>query len=53
MSRRQRLLTRVIDRWIRRFGEPPPIRTDPQLMARILAEAGAREAPADERRDAA
>jgi hypothetical protein len=53
MSRRQRLLTQVIDRWIRRFGEPPVLRTDPRLMERILAEIEANDARALEKRDAA
>lgn len=46
MSRRNRLIRRLEDRWIASFGEPPPIRTDPELMLAILeeAEAARREA---------
>ncbi|HWA60071.1 MAG TPA: hypothetical protein VG939_01790 [Caulobacteraceae bacterium] len=36
MSRRNRLLRSIEQRWIARFGEPPTIRTDPALMLRIL-----------------
>jgi hypothetical protein len=41
MSRRNRLIRRLEDRWIACFGEPPPIRTDPELMLAVLEEADA------------
>jgi len=36
MSRRNRLIRRLEDRWVACFGEPPPIRTDPELMLAVL-----------------
>ena len=44
MSRRTRLLRLVEHRWFVRFGEPPPIRTDPELILSILEEDERREA---------
>jgi hypothetical protein len=44
MSRRTRLLRLVEHRWFERFGEPPPIRTDPELILSILEEDERREA---------
>jgi len=44
MSRRNRMIQSIVDRWIERFGEPPPIRTDPELMRSVL-EANAHCAP--------
>lgn len=41
MSRRNRLIRRLEDRWIACFGEPPPIRTDPELMLAVLEETDA------------
>lgn len=54
MSRRNRLIRRLEDRWIACFGEPPPIRTDPELMQAVLdeAEAERREATPAMGRDA-
>jgi len=36
MSRRNRMIQSIVERWIERFGEPPPIRTDPDLMRSVL-----------------
>jgi hypothetical protein len=36
MSRRARNLRIIKLRWVARFGEPPPILTDPKLMLSIL-----------------
>ena len=36
MSRRLRKLAIIERRWRDHFGEPPSIRTDPELMLRIL-----------------
>ena len=36
MSKRQRLQRSIEHRWLETFGEPPFIRTDPDLMLRIL-----------------
>ena len=44
MSRRARLIRRLQQRWLARFGQPPAIRAEPELMAKILEE--------DERRSA-
>lgn len=44
MSRRHRKLAMIERRWRDRFGEPPSLRTDPDLMLRILE--------ADERKEA-
>ena len=38
MSRRQRRLRDIEQRWVALFGEPPSIRTDPVLMLRILTD---------------
>ena len=38
MSRRHRKIAMIERRWFIRFGEPPTIRTDPDLMLRILEE---------------
>ncbi|MGA0601781.1 hypothetical protein ACO2Q3_13830 [Caulobacter sp. KR2-114] len=43
MSRRNRMIRRLEARWIACCGEPPPIRTDPDLMLAILEEAEARQ----------
>jgi len=43
MSRRNRLIRQLEARWIACYGEPPPIRTDPELMLRILDDMAARE----------
>lgn len=40
MSRRNRLMRRLEQRWIACFGEPPSIRTDPELMMAVLREEG-------------
>ena len=45
MSRRNRLLRQLEQRWIACYGEPPPIRTDPKLMLAVL-ETMAKEAAA-------
>jgi hypothetical protein len=42
MSRRDRLLRRLEQRWIACFGEPPSLRCDPDLMAELLDEAESR-----------
>ena len=44
MARRQRKLKMIERRWLERFGEPPSLRTDPELMLKIL-EASAPQAP--------
>lgn len=44
MSRRHRKLAMIERRWRDRFGEPPSLRTDPDLMLRIL-EADERKYP--------
>ena len=44
MSRRARLIRRLQQRWLARFGQPPAIRAAPELMEKILEE--------DERRTA-
>jgi hypothetical protein len=45
MSRRRKL--QIIERrWFERFGEPPSLRTDPELMRRILEAAEAKPEPA-------
>lgn len=44
MSRRHRKLAMIERRWRDRFGEPPSLRTDPDLMLRIL-EADERKHP--------
>ncbi|WGM38237.1 hypothetical protein [Caulobacter sp. NIBR1757] len=36
MSRRDRQIAAIERRWKARFGEPPSLRTDPELMLRIL-----------------
>ena len=36
MARRQRKLKSIERLWRERFGEPPSLRTDPDLMLRIL-----------------
>jgi hypothetical protein len=38
MSKRQRVLRDIERRWIALFGEPPCIRTDPDLMLKILVD---------------
>jgi hypothetical protein len=43
MSRRNRLIRQLEARWIACYGEPPPIRTDPELMLRVLDDMAARE----------
>jgi hypothetical protein len=43
MSRRARSLRIIQLRWVARFGEPPPILTDPELMLSILNSAGERQ----------
>ena len=45
MSRRDRLLRRLEQRWIACFGEPPSLRCDPDLMTELLEEAESRAAP--------
>ena len=45
MSRRARNLRVIQMRWVARFGEPPPILTDPRLMLAILNSAGDRPSP--------
>lgn len=45
MSRRQRKLRDIEQRWVALFGEPPSIRTDPVLMLRILKDYERRTAP--------
>jgi hypothetical protein len=40
-NRRQAAAERL---WRERFGEPPPIRTDADMMMRVLKEAGPRPA---------
>ena len=37
MSKKRRLIRRLVEEWIQRFGEPPPIATDPALMRAVLA----------------
>lgn len=51
MSRRNRMIRQLEARWIASFGEPPPIRTDPELMLAVLDDVAARDRAA--RRDAA
>ena len=46
MSRRNRLIRHLEARWIACYGEPPPIRTDPELMLAVLNADMARNAPA-------
>jgi hypothetical protein len=50
MSRRLRKLAMIERRWRERFGEPPALLTDPDLMLRVLrsveADTGADGAPA-------
>lgn len=48
MTRRSRMIGIIVDRWIERFGEPPPIRTDPELMRTILEACEARPTPSRE-----
>ena len=45
MSRRQRRLRDIEQRWVALFGEPPSIRTDPVLMLKILTDYERRAAP--------
>lgn len=46
MSRRNRLIRHLEARWFACYGEPPPIRTDPELMRSVLDAAMASEAAA-------
>ena len=39
MNKRQRRLEVIERRWLARFGEPPTLRTDPELMEDILERA--------------
>ena len=43
MSRRNRMIRQLEARWIASFGEPPPIRTDPELMLAVLDDMLARD----------
>jgi hypothetical protein len=43
MSRRNRLIRQLEARWIACYGEPPPIRTDPELMLAVLDDLAAQE----------
>ncbi|HYE44387.1 MAG TPA: hypothetical protein VEA44_01305 [Caulobacter sp.] len=45
MARRQRKLKSVERLWRERFGEPPSLRTDPDLMLRILEASGPKAKP--------
>ncbi|RYF90635.1 MAG: hypothetical protein EON95_16570 [Caulobacteraceae bacterium] len=36
MSRKDRQIATIERRWKARFGEPPSLRTDPELMLQIL-----------------
>jgi hypothetical protein len=48
MTKKSRLIRMLVEQWIERFGEPPPIITDPILMQSILDAVGPREpAPED------
>lgn len=48
MSKRQRLQRSIEIRWLETFGEPPFIRTDPDLMLQILeSEQERRRAPVE------
>jgi hypothetical protein len=42
MSRQNRRRAVAERLWRERFGEPPPIRTDADMMMRVLLEAGPR-----------
>jgi hypothetical protein len=46
MSRRNRLLRQLEQRWIASYGEPPPIRTDPKMMLAVLETMAAEAAAA-------
>jgi hypothetical protein len=46
MSRQNRRQAAAERLWRERFGEPPPIRTDAEMMMRVLREAGPRPAAA-------
>ena len=51
MSKRARRLKVIERQWTERFGEPPTLRTDPDLMQAILDREGgeAKPAPSPER----
>lgn len=46
MSRRNRQIRHLEARWFACYGEPPPIRTDPDLMRSVLDAAMASDAAA-------
>ena len=46
MSRRNRLVRQLEQRWIACYGEPPPIRTDPKMMLAVLETMAAEAAAA-------
>jgi hypothetical protein len=46
MSRRNRLIRQLEARWFACYGEPPPIRTDPELMLAVMDADVASEAAA-------
>ena len=48
MSRRNRLVRQLEQRWIACYGEPPPIRTDPKMMLAVLETMAAEAAAAAE-----
>ena len=48
MSRRNRLVRQLEQRWIACYGEPPPIRTDPKMMLAVLETMAAEAATAAE-----
>jgi hypothetical protein len=43
MTRPSRKIVMIERRWKARFGEPPSLRTDPELMLRILEDDERRE----------
>jgi hypothetical protein len=47
MSRRNRMIRDLVDQWTERFGEPPPIRTDPELMRSVLEDCEPRRREAE------
>jgi hypothetical protein len=49
MSKRARRLKVIERRWLERFGEPPTLRTDPDLMQRILDREGGKPDPSPQR----